>query len=327
MEAEIKLLILGSGCAGHTAAIYGARANLEPVVLEGHEPGGQLSLTSLVENYPGFPEGINGYDLVENMKKQAIHFGAKYIMERVAHADFSSSPFSATSEEGNVFRARSVIIATGARARMLGVPGEKELFGHGGVSSCATCDGAFYREKKVIVIGGGDTAMEDALFLTRFAGEVHIVHRRDKLRASKIMQDRVLQHPKITVHWSTEILEMCAQQGKLNKVKIASHPEGKALERLAGPEAKSVTLGAIECDGAFLAIGHIPNTEFLEGKLPLNDEGYILTTRQHCITSDVYTDIPGVFAAGDVVDWEFQQAVTAAAMGCKAAMAAESFLS
>ncbi|NUM37115.1 MAG: thioredoxin-disulfide reductase [Candidatus Brocadiae bacterium] len=327
---KVQVLILGSGCSGHTAAIYAARAGLNPVVLEGNEPGGQLSLTSVVENYPGFPEGINGFELIENMKQQAIRFGATYITEKAMDANLSSRPFTVITDAQSQFEAQTLIIATGARARLLGIPGEKENFGHG-VSSCATCDGAFYRNKKVVVIGGGDTAMEDALFLTRFASEVYLMHRRDSLRASKIMQKRVMENPKIHIHWNTEIMEVLGENHKVTGLKIVYHPEGKPLERIdkAGSVEKSgVTVSLFPCDGLFLAIGHIPNTEFLKGQLPVNEEGYLMPQIQEdgCATCDVWSKVPGVFLAGDVVDWEFQQAITAAGMGCKAAMAAEAFL-
>lgn len=327
----IELLILGSGCAGSTAAIYAARAGLQPVVLEGHEPGGQISLTSLVENYPGFPEGINGYDLIENMKKQAIHFGAEYLSATALSADLKQRPFQIPTDEGITFFAKAIIIATGARARLLGIPGEKELFGHG-VSSCATCDGAFYKNKIVAVVGGGDTAMEDSLFLTRFASEVHILHRRDGFRASKIMQKRVTEHPKMRIHWNTEVMEVLGQNHKLHSLVLVTSPQGKPLEQIqkAGSVEKAgVTVENFVCDGLFLAIGHVPNVEFLHDQLPTNEEGYLIPKRfgEHaCATCDVWSDIPGVFLAGDVVDWQFQQAITAAGMGCKSAMAAEEFL-
>lgn len=332
-----EVVILGSGCAGHTAAIYAARAGLKPIVLEGMEAGGQLSLTSVVENFPGFPNGVGGYELIDNMKKQAMHFGATYIQETAIEVDLSARPLSVTAREGEeedaelrVYNTRTLIIATGARARLLGVPGEQALFAHG-VHTCATCDGAFYRDKKVAVVGGGDTAMEDSLFLTRFARELHLLHRRGELRASKIMQTRVLEHPKIKVHWNTEIVEIHGQ-GKVQGARLVTHPQGNPYERLkqAGGNAEKagVTLSDFACDGIFYALGHIPNTEFLRGQLPTNKEGYILPARDDndCATCDVYTRVPGVFVAGDVVDYEFQQAITAAAMGCKAAMAAEEFL-
>jgi thioredoxin reductase (NADPH) len=335
---EAEVVILGSGCAGHTAAIYAARANLKPIVLEGMEAGGQLSLTSVVENFPGFPEGVGGYELIANMKKQAMRFGASYIMETAVDVDLLGHPFRIAAKAGeeedaetHVYTAKAIIVATGARARLLNVPGEKEYFARG-VHTCATCDGAFYRDKKVVVVGGGDTAMEDSLFLTRFARELHIFHRRSELRASKIMQKRILEHPKIKVHWNTEILEAYGRDGKLQGVKTISHAEGNPAEKLKaadGNVAKAgITVANFACDGVFYALGHIPNTEFLHGQLATNKEGYIVPKREQgdCATCDVYTEIPGVFVAGDVADYEFQQAITAAGMGCKAAMAAEEFL-
>jgi thioredoxin reductase (NADPH) len=334
---KVEVLILGSGCAGHTAAIYAARAHLQPVIIEGGEPGGQLALTSVVENYPGFPNGVGGFELVDNMKKQAMHFGASYVMESTREANLRVYPFQITTQpegddETHVWEAGSLIIATGARARLLGVPGEKRYFAHG-VHTCATCDGAFYKGKKIIVVGGGDTAMEDSLFLTRFAQEVHIFHRRNEFRASKIMQRRVLEHPKIKVHWNTEIQEIYGDGKRFQGAKTIFHPQGNPSDKIrqAGDstDRAGVTQADFACDGLFYALGHVPNTEFLRGQLPTNKDGYILPLRspEDCATCDVYTGIPGVFVAGDIVDYEFQQAITAAAMGCKAAIAAEEFLS
>ena len=327
----LDVVIIGSGCAGHTAAIYAARANLNPLVFEGHEPGGQLSLTSSVENYPGFPEGINGYELMDRMKKQASKFGAKYLMENIQQVELEERPFKIIADSGEYY-ARSLIIASGARAKLLNIPGEKEFFGKT-VSTCATCDGALYRDKVVVVVGGGDTAMEDATFLTRFAKEVHLVHRRDTLRASKIMQERALNNPKITAHWNSAVTEICGEGNYVSHVKIAEHPQGNPAQKLqehnGNADDAGVTICELKCDGVFIAIGHIPNIEFLHNKLATNEDGYIVPEKkdQNCGTCDVETAIPGVFAAGDVVDWQFQQAVTAAGMGCKAAMAAEEFLS
>ena len=331
MSEILDVVIIGSGCAGHTAAIYAARANLNPLVFEGHEPGGQLSLTSSVENYPGFPEGINGYELMDRMKKQASSFGAKYVMEVIKEVDLQQRPFKISAESGE-YLTQTLIIASGARAKLLDIPSEKEFFGKT-VSTCATCDGALYRDKTVIVVGGGDTAMEDATFLTRFAKEVHLVHRRDKFRASKIMQDRAINNPKITVHWNSAVTEICGEGNNVSHIKLAKHPQGNPAQKLqehdGNAESAGVTIDDLKCDGVFIAIGHIPNIEFLHGKLATNNDGYIVPSHKdaNCATCDVETAIPGVFAAGDVVDWQFQQAVTAAGMGCKAAMAAEEFLS
>ncbi len=329
---ELEVAIIGSGCAGHTAAIYAARADLSPMVFEGKEPGGQLSLTTIVENYPGFPDGVGGFDLIYSMKQQAMKFGASYEMQEIVKADLSKRPFSLETNEGKNYLAKTLIIASGARAKLLGIPREKDLFGKG-VSTCATCDGALFRDKKIVVVGGGDTAMEDSLFLTRFAAELHLVHRRDTLRASQIMQKRVLGNPKVTIHWNTQVSQIRTnEEGVFAGLELIQHPKGNPAQHLAEAgslEAAGVTKTDFDCDGLFLAIGHIPNIEFLEGQLPTNGEGYIVPHQkeEHCKTADVFTAIPGVYCAGDVVDWQFQQAITAAGMGCKAAMAAEEFLS
>lgn len=324
-ENELDVIIVGSGCAGHTAAIYAARANLSPLVLEGHEPGGQLSLTSSVENFPGFPEGANGFDLMASMKKQAMKFGAEYLMEKVKGVDLQQRPFKVVAES-KTYYAKSLIIASGARAKLTGVPGEQDFFGKT-VTTCATCDGALYKDKTVVVVGGGDTAMEDATFLTRFANEVHIIHRRKSLRASQIMQDRVFHHPKIKIHWNSAVTEICGEGDNVSHVKLAKHAQGTPAQRLAKGEQEGIEYEDLKCDGVFIAIGHIPNIEFLNNQVPTNKDGYIEPIRTDSPTCDVITNIPGVFAAGDVVDWQFQQAITAAGMGCKAAMAAEEFLS
>lgn len=321
---HVPVLIAGSGCAGHTAAIYAARADLKPLVLEGIEPGGQLSLTSDVENFPGFPEGVNGYDLVENMKKQAERFGARYEYWTVAKVEHKNGPpFTVTMDSGEVVTCDSFIVATGARARRLEVPGENELFGRG-VSSCATCDGAFFRDKVVCVIGGGDSAMEEALFLTRFAKNVKLLHRRDSFRASKIMRDRTLAHERITVHWNTEVSRVLGEN-EVKGVEVVVHPQGNPLQRLRAGEA-GVETKTLDCDGVFLGIGHIPNAEFLRGVIDLDEEGYIIAVPGKSTSQDVQTKIPGLFACGDVVDKRYRQAVTAAGMGCKAAMEAEHYL-
>jgi thioredoxin reductase (NADPH) len=300
-----NVIIIGSGCAGNTAAIYTARANLKPLVVIGHEPGGQLSITSLVENYPGFPQGVDGPDLVENMKKQAETFGAEYVYGTVLEADFSKRPFR-LDIDGVSHEARTVIIASGASARWLGLPNEQKLIGKG-VSSCATCDGAFYRERKVMVIGGGDSAMEEANFLTRFASEVTVVHRREHFRASKIMLDRARNNPKI----------------KFLNHTVVDDVYDVAKNEVTGVKLRNVETGAVwdqEVEGFFVAIGHIPNTKAFKEQIELDHDGYIVTH------GGARTNISGVFHAGDVQDRVYRQAVTAAGMGCMAAIEAERFL-
>jgi len=300
-----NVVIIGSGCAGNTAAIYAARANLKPLVVSGHHAGGQLSLTTLVENFPGFPEGINGPDLVENIRKQAQNFGAEYVHGAVVDADFSSQPLR-LSIEGDWIESRTVIIASGASARWLGLESEQALIGHG-VSSCATCDGFFYRGKKVMVMGGGDSAMEEANFLTRFGREVTLVHRRDEFRASKIMLDRARHNPKIKFLTNTVVEEVHDVAGKIvTGVRLRDLKTGKVWEQ--------------QVDGFFLAIGHIPNTKVFRGQIETDAEGYIVSK------GGARTSIPGVFHAGDVEDRTYRQAITAAGAGCRAAMEAERFL-
>jgi thioredoxin reductase (NADPH) len=300
-----NVVIVGSGCAGNTAAVYTARANLKPLVIKGHEPGGQLSLTTLVENFPGFPEGIEGPTLVENIRKQAENFGAEYKEGRVVEADLSKRPFR-LNVEGEWIETRTLIIASGASARWLGLPNEQKLIGHG-VSSCATCDGFFYRGKKIMVIGGGDSAMEEANFLTRFGSEVAVVHRRDQFRASKIMLARAEQNPKIKFLTNTVVEDV--------------HDVEKSL--VTHVRLRNVATGAVweqEVDGFFVAIGHIPNTKVFRGQIETDADGYILSK------GGAKTNIPGVFHAGDVQDRVYKQAVTAAGMGCMAALEAEKFL-
>jgi thioredoxin reductase (NADPH) len=300
-----NVVIVGSGCAGNTAAIYTARANLKPLVVEGHEPGGQLSITTLVENFPGFPEGIEGPALVENMKRQAQHFGAEYRRGSVVEADLSKRPFR-TDIEGEWVETRTLIIASGASARWLGLPSERKLIGHG-VSSCATCDGFFFRGKKIMVIGGGDSAMEEAIFLTRFGEEVAIVHRRDQFRASKIMLDRARQNPKIQWIPSAVVDQVFdTEQGLVTGVELRDVKTGKTWQR--------------PVDGLFLALGHIPNTAAFRGQIELDADGYILSK------GGARTSVEGVFHAGDVEDRTYRQAITASAAGCKAAIEAERFL-
>jgi thioredoxin reductase (NADPH) len=299
------VIIVGSGCAGNTAAVYAARANLKPLVVRGYQAGGQLSLTTLVENFPGFPEGINGPDLVENIKKQAESFGAEYMDGAVVEADLSKRPFR-VNVEGRWLETRTLIIASGASARWLGLESEQKLIGHG-VSSCATCDGFFYRDKKIMVVGGGDSAMEEANFLTRFGREVVIVHRRDQFRASKIMLERARKNPKIKFLTNTVVEDIYDVKQNL----------------VTGVRLRNVATGAVweqEVDGFFVAIGHIPNTGPFQGQIELDPEGYIVSK------GGARTSVPGVFHAGDVQDRVYRQAITAAAAGCMAAMEAERFL-
>jgi thioredoxin reductase (NADPH) len=299
------VVIVGSGCAGNTAAIYTARANLKPLVMEGHEPGGQLSITTLVENFPGFPEGIEGPALVENMKQQAQHFGAEYRRGSVVEADLSKRPFR-IDIEGEWVETRTLIIASGASARWLGLPSERKLIGHG-VSSCATCDGFFFRGKKIMVIGGGDSAMEEAIFLTRFGEEVAIVHRRDQFRASKIMLERARENPKIQWIASAVVDQVFdVEQGLVTGVELRDVKTGNTWQR--------------PVDGLFLALGHIPNTAAFRGQIDLDADGYILSK------GGARTSVEGVFHAGDVEDRTYRQAITASAAGCKAAIEAERFL-
>lgn len=299
-----KVLIIGSGPAGLTAAIYAARADLEPLMIEGMERGGQLMITTDVENYPGFPDGIMGPDLMEQMRKQAERFGTRIISSDVTEVDFSKRPFTVTVGQDN-HSADSIIISTGASARWLGVEGEDRLRGFG-VSACATCDGFFFREKELIIVGGGDTAMEEALFLTKFASKVTVVHRRDAFRASPIMVDRILDHPKIDVLWDSVVDEIV----------------GETL--VTGAKIRNVKTDEVtdfEADGLFVAIGHTPNTTVFDGSLNLDGAGYILTEPGTTVTS-----VEGVFAAGDVTDKIYRQAVTAAGMGCQAALDAQRWL-
>ena len=300
-----NVVIVGAGCAGNTAAVYAARANLKPLVVTGHHPGGQLSLTTLVENFPGFPEGVDGPVLVENIRQQAEHFGAEYVNGSVVEASLSDRPFRLNIDERWV-ETRTVIVASGASARWLGIPGERQLVGHG-VSSCATCDGFFFRGKKIMVAGGGDSAMEEANFLTRFGSEVTIVHRRDQFRASRIMLDRARANPKIKWLTSTLVDEVLDDgQGRVTAVQLRDVKTGRQWRQ--------------EVDGFFVAIGHMPNTAPFRGQIELDAEGYIVSH------GGARTNIPGVFHAGDVQDRVYRQAITAAAAGCMAAIEVERFL-
>jgi thioredoxin reductase (NADPH) len=304
-----NVLILGTGCAGLTAAIYAARANLNPLVLEGTQPGGQLTTTSEVENFPGWPEGIDGFELMDKLRKQATRFGARTEYARIKSVHFGDKVKQLTAEDGKVFEAKCVIIATGASPRLIGIPGEKELFGGKGVTTCATCDGAFYRDMEVIVVGGGDSACEEALFLTHFCSRIHLLHRRDELRASSIMADRVKSHSKIEVHWNTVPLEVLAgDDGLMRAARIKDVNTGVERE--------------LESKGFFIAIGHIPNTAPFAGELDTDHNGYFIPAGG----SQVKTKVPGVYVAGDCADHVFRQAITAAGMGCQAAIEAERWL-
>lgn len=300
-----NVVIIGSGCAGHTAALYTARAKLEPLVLEGHEPGGQLSLTTLVENFPGFPEGIQGPELIANMRRQAERFGAEYQLAQVTSADLSGNPFTLKVGRDTV-QTRTLIVASGASARWLGLPSEQALIGHG-VSSCATCDGFFFSGKEIAVIGGGDSAMEEAIFLTRFATKVTLIHRRDEFRASKIMLERAQQHGKIEF----------VTNAVVDEVKDVSKKEVTGLVLRSAQSGKRWELPV---SAMFLGIGHIPNAKIFEGQLDMDQDGY-LKTRDF-----VFTKVPGVYACGDVQDRRYRQAITAAGSGCMAALEVEKFL-
>ncbi|WP_369027190.1 thioredoxin-disulfide reductase [Qipengyuania sp. RANM35] len=303
-----KMLIIGSGPAGYSAAIYGARAMMEPIVVQGLQPGGQLTITTDVENYPGFADVIQGPWLMEQMQKQAEHVGTRMMWDTIVDVDLANgSPFKAIGDSGDEYIADVLVIATGAQAKWLGVPGEMELGGKG-VSACATCDGFFYRGKKVAVIGGGNTAVEEALYLTNHSDDVTLIHRRDELRAEKILQERLFKHPKIKVLWNKTVDSFEAgATGTLGYLNLRDTVTGETSQ--------------FEADGAFVAIGHAPSTELFKGKLPLDESGYLLTE-----PGSPKTAIPGVFAAGDVTDHVYRQAVTAAGMGCMAALDAERFL-
>ncbi len=303
-----NVIILGTGCAGLTAAIYTARANLEPLIIEGSQPGGQLTTTSEVENFPGFPEGIDGFMLMDNMRKQATRFGTKFVNDTIESVELKGD-IKVLKSAGKTYETKSLIIATGARPRLLGIPGEKEMWGGKGVTTCATCDGAFYRNMDVIVVGGGDSACEEALFLTRFCSKVTMLVRRDEFRASKIMGDRAIAHEKIDVRWNTAPLEVLADDtGNMRAVKIQETQTGAESE--------------IEAKGFFIAIGHIPNTSFVGDALKTDSDGYIVSDH----ASGVHTDIEGVYVAGDCSDHVYRQAITAAGMGCRSAIEVERWL-
>lgn len=303
-----NVVIVGTGCAGLTAAIYTARANLSPLILEGVQPGGQLTTTSEVENFPGFPDGIDGFELMQNLRKQAERFGARFRYAVVESVDFSEATKILRTSEGEI-RARGVIISTGASPRMTGVPGERELFGGKGVTTCATCDGAFYRNLDVAVLGGGDSACEEALFLTRFARKVYLVHRRDNLRASPIMAGRATSHPKIEMVWDSVPLEV----------------QGVAEGAVSGLKVRHARTGAetvLSIKGLFVAIGHKPNTEVFAPAIDVDEAGYFVPVNG----SQVRTRVPGVFVAGDCADHTYRQAITAAGMGCQSAIETERWL-
>ena len=318
---KTKVLIIGSGPAGYTAAIYAARANLEPILVEGGftpdnqsvVPGGQLMITTDVENYPGFPDGVMGPELMDKFKRQAERFGTKIMHGFVTKVDLSKKPFTVYVEDEPKFEADALIVATGAVAKLLEIPGERELMGYG-VSACATCDGAFFKDQEVVIVGGGDTAMEEAQFLTRFASKVTVVHRREKFRASKVMADRTLNNPKIEVIWNTEVIE--AQGSKPEKIGAEGGLTGVTLKDVNTGETRT-----LKCDGFFVAIGHKPNTEIFDGQLRLEDTGYLAVEKGSSRTS-----VPGVFACGDVQDSVYRQAITAAGSGCMAAIDCERWL-
>ena len=307
-HVHAKLIIVGSGPAGYTAAIYAARAMLEPILISGIQPGGQLTITTDVENYPGFADVIQGPWLMEQMRAQAEHVGTRLVSDHISGVDLSSRPFRLRGDGGDTFSCDALVIATGAQAKWLGIPSEERFQGLG-VSACATCDGFFFRSKEVVVVGGGNTAVEEALYLANLAARVTLVHRRDSLRAERILQDRLFRNPKISVRWNAAVEEICGEGA----------PRGVTHVRLR--DTASGALSDLKADGVFIAIGHKPATELFEGQLPMKAGNYLITTPGRTATA-----VPGVFAAGDVTDDIYRQAVTAAGMGCMAALEAEKFL-
>ncbi|MEY7851121.1 NAD(P)/FAD-dependent oxidoreductase [Natrarchaeobius sp. A-rgal3] len=318
-DSVSEVVIVGSGVAGLSAAVYAARADLEPIVLEGPEPGGQLTLTTDVENFLGFPDGVGGMELIQRGKEQAERFGAEFVHATVEEATLGDRPFELDLSNGTTLRTRALIVATGASARWVGADGEDEMMGYG-VSTCATCDGAFHRGNDVLVIGGGDSAMEEALFLAKFADKVTMVHRRDELRASEVMAERARDHDAITFRWNTELVEIHGSQAEgVTGATLVSHPDGHPTER----DGPAVSRETVDAGGIFYAVGHVPNTDFLvDASIELTDSGHLLTSEG--LTTE--TTVEGVFGAGDVIDPDYRQAITSAGTGSMAALDAEAWL-